>query len=343
MRDEAPNLAVILGKVAAGIVGTSLRARFGRYRRWPSDAVLIDEPLALAEEKTHRLRRIYANASRDIWDGPAVFRAAVEKHGGLQLSREKRIALAHVMGMLMWGELAAWIVSAELAERLEDPDARMAASSQVFDEARHFYILRDYVALLHVPVPPLDPYFATAARTLLSSRDLVLKLLAMQLLAEGTAQSIFQFLCESKIEPVLSEILPFVERDEARHVGLGILHLPDLLAKLPPAECKRIADRVATIGDLFGATQVRFIEHYRTLGVDPRELFRRADRMLHGLALKLGNVPGTNQPYFRSNDPSAPGYEEAVDFILPPPDKDPGLLGRAFFRVVHFGAKVMPS
>ncbi len=336
-------LGWVLTKVAAGVVETGMRSRFGRYRAWPSDAVLIDTPLALAEERTHRLRRIYANASRDIWDGPAVFRDAVQKHGGIQLSRDKRVALAHVMGMLMWGELAAWIVSAELAERLTDPDARMAASSQVFDEARHFYTLRDYVALLHVPVPPLDPYFATAARTLLSSRDLVLKLMAMQLLAEGTAQTIFQFLAESEVEPVLCEILPYIERDEARHVGLGVLHLPELLAGMSPTQCRRVARRVANIGDLFGATQVRFIEHYRTLGLDPRELFRRADRMLHGLAAKLGDVPGTSEPYFRSNDPSHPSYDKALDFILPPPGHDPGRWGRAFHDVVEFGARVMPS
>src|SRR6201999_1242888 len=111
----------------------------------------------------------------------------------------------------------------------EDPDARMAASSQVFDEARHFYILRDYLALLHVPVPPLDPYFATAARSLLASRDLTLKLFAMQILVEGAAQAIFRFLSTQSVEPVLSEILPYIERDEARHVGLGILHLPNML------------------------------------------------------------------------------------------------------------------
>ena len=92
------------------------------------------------------------------------------RHGGIQLSREKRDALAHPISMLMWGELGAWIVAAELAERLEDADARLAASSQVFDEARHFYMLRDYLALLHVPVPKLDPYFAIGARRLLATQ-----------------------------------------------------------------------------------------------------------------------------------------------------------------------------
>src|SRR5262245_4479286 len=149
---------VILVNVISRALRNAFGARVGRFRRWPNEALLLDEPLALAEEKTSKLRRIYANAARDLWDGPALFREAMERHGGIQLDAEKRVALAHPISMLMWGELAAWIVAAELAERLEDPDARLAASSQVFDEARHFYTLRDYLAALHVPSPRLDVY-----------------------------------------------------------------------------------------------------------------------------------------------------------------------------------------
>src|SRR4051812_22732834 len=92
-----------------------LGSRLGAHRAWPSRAVLIDEPLALAEERTSRLRRIYEKCADNVWDGPTVFRDAVAKHGGIQLELEQRRALAHPISMLMWGELAAWIVSAELA------------------------------------------------------------------------------------------------------------------------------------------------------------------------------------------------------------------------------------
>ena len=127
--------AFIVTRVIGRVVRNAFQARVGRFRSWPNEALLIDEPLALAEERTSRLRRIYANAGRDLWDGPSVFREAMHKHGGIQLSPEKRVALAYPIVNLMWGELGAWIVAAELAERLEDPDARMAASSQVFDES----------------------------------------------------------------------------------------------------------------------------------------------------------------------------------------------------------------
>jgi hypothetical protein len=333
----------IASKVISRTVATSLAARFGRYRSWPDDALLLSEPLAMAEERTSRLRRIYANCLRDAWDGPTLFREAMARHGGIQLAPEQRVHLSYPISMLMWGELAAWIVSAELAERLEDPDARMAASSQVFDEARHFYTLRDYLAALHVPVPKLDTYFAIAARRLLMSRDLDLKLFAMQILAEGTAQTIFRFLADAKIEPVLTDLLPFIERDEARHVGLGVLHLPERLAKRSPRECRRLANHVAAIGDLFGATQIRYVAHYRALGAEPRDLFRAADKMLHELSNKLGTIPGTDEPYFRTANPADPNYERNLALVFPPDGKRPGRAARFIHAVVDFGARALPA
>jgi hypothetical protein len=248
-----------------------------------------------------------------------------------------------VLTRLMWGELAAWLVSAELAERLEDPDARMAASSQVFDEARHFYILRDYVALLHVPVPPLDPYFATALRSLLASRDLTLKLFAMQILVEGAAQAIFRFLSTQGVEPVLSEILPYIERDEARHVGLGILHLPNMLAEKSHRECARLAARVRSIGDLLGISIARDTRSLDVLGLDPRELFRSADGLLTSLGERLGPVPGTDQLYFRTDDPSRPEYEKKMTLLFPPAGQKPSIGVQLFFGLLDLGARVLPS
>ena len=333
----------LVAQTVRRVAWSTALARLGRFRAWPPGGLLLEDPVALAEERTNRLRRIYAHAGRDIWDGPEVFRAAVTRRGGIQLAPEKRAALAHPIAMLMWGELGAWIVSAELAERLDDADARMAASSQVFDEARHFYVLRDYLALLHVPAPPLDPYFAIGVRRLLGTRDLTVKLLAMQILAEGTATAIFRFLIDAEIEPVLSELLPYIERDEARHVGLGILHLPSRLAALSPRALRRIGHTTQAIGDLFGLTQVRYAKHYEALGADPRDLYRRADRMLHELSRKLGRIPGTGQPYFRTANPSEPPYEENLAILFPPPGVESNRQAQTVHCLIDFFARWLPA
>jgi hypothetical protein len=335
--------ASIVIHVVSRALCNAVSARFGSFRRWPNEALLLDEPLALAEEKTSKLRRIYANAGRDLWDGPTLFREAMARHGGIQLDPERRAALAHPISMLMWGELAAWIVAAELAERLDDPDAKLAASSQVFDEARHFYTLRDYLAALHVPVPKLDNYFAIAARRLLATRDLTVKLFAMQILAEGTAMVIFRFLADAKIEPVLSDLLPYIERDEARHVGLGVLYLPERLATLSRRQLERVRQTTYGVGDLFGATQLRYAQHYRALGAEPRDLIRSADKMLFELSEKIGPIPGTDLKFFATNPVDSPRYERALDVILPQPGSKPSFYARAARGLVDFGARVLPG
>jgi hypothetical protein len=336
------NRTVSVGSVAR-IVSLSVQARLSPFRGFPDRQLLVSEPLALAEDRTNRLRRIYEKCTANVWDGPTVFREAVARHGGIQLDDAKRPALASIVARLTWGELAAWLVSAELAERLEDPDARLAASSQVFDEARHFYILRDYLALLHVPVPPLDPYFAIALRALLTTRDLRVKLFAMQILVEGVAQAIFRFLSEEAVEPVLADVLGYITRDEARHVGLGVIHLPQTLSRLSPAECRRIGLKVRSIGDLLGVSFVRDVRNFDALGLCSRDLLRQADAALTSLSEKLGVVPGTDQPYFSTDDPSSPAYSKKLALLFPDPGTRRSLAVQLFFGLVDFGAMVLPS
>jgi hypothetical protein len=179
-------------------------------------------------------------------------------------------------------------------------------------------------------------------RRLLATRDLTVKLFAMQLLAEGTAMVIFRFLADARIEPVLTEILPYIERDESRHVGLGVLHLPERLRDLPRKQLLRIRDVTYGIGDLFGATQIRYAPHYRALGADPRDLIRGADKMLHELSEKIGPIPGTDLEFFPTNPTRSPRYEENLDLVLPRPGTEGRLLGRAIRGVIGLGARALP-
>src|SRR5262245_44989566 len=111
--------------------------------------------------------------------------------------------------MILWGELAAWNVSADLALELEDIEAKMAATGQTFDEARHFYTMRDYLLELGVDIPSLDGYTQAVLRELLSTKDVVRKLLGMQLLVENVAVNLFRTVASAKVEPVLSGLLPY--------------------------------------------------------------------------------------------------------------------------------------
>ncbi|MBA3456745.1 MAG: hypothetical protein H0T42_26890 [Deltaproteobacteria bacterium] len=70
--------------------------------------------------------------------------------------------------------------------------------------------------------------------------NLLYKVVGMQLLVESTAVVRFRTIAEAKLEPVLTDLLYYFERDEARHVGLGVLTLPEVRAGCPkqrPRDC----------------------------------------------------------------------------------------------------------
>jgi hypothetical protein len=192
--------------------------------------------VGLAQARTDTIARIYHKGHEQAWDGRAVLDELIAKHGGIRFPADKGDAFATVASVLLWGELAAWSISADLAVKLEDTPAKMAASSQVFDEARHFYVLRDYLWRAGLPVKKLGGWSRRLLVELLETESLLYKVVGMQLLVESTAVVMFRKIAEARIEPVLSELLYYFERDEARHVGLGVLTLPDVLEGLSDRE-----------------------------------------------------------------------------------------------------------
>jgi hypothetical protein len=206
------------------------RAQFPPYEH--GDPTLV----GLAEAQTDTVARIYHKGHEQAWDGRAVLDELIAKHDGIRFPEGKRDAFAAVAAVLLWGELAAWSISADLAVKLEDTPAKMAASSQVFDEARHFYVLRDYLWRAGVPVRKLGGWSRRLLVELLETENLLYKVVGMQLLVEATAIVMFRGIAEARIEPVLTDLLYYFERDEARHVGLGVLALPEVLEGLSDRE-----------------------------------------------------------------------------------------------------------
>jgi hypothetical protein len=246
---------------------------------------LLDGWALRAADKTHRLERLYHQTQSRSWDPRAVLDELVAKHGGIHLPDDKREAIGHVFSVILWGELAAWNIAADLARSLPDVDAKMAATGQVFDEARHFTVLRDYFERARITMPPLNPFGRRVLVRILETESVLEKLYGMQLLVENLALAIFKRVAESRIEPVLSDLLEYVERDEARHVALGVMYLPKLLARATPLER---AHNWAFNMELFlltiGGGEL-LDPHFAALGIDHRELGATAQR-LHEQVLK---------------------------------------------------------
>jgi rubrerythrin len=225
-----------------------------------------------AEDRMQRLERLYHKGQDLVWDGRAVLAELIAKHGKPRLPAHARESALKLLSVLLWGELAAWAISADLAERIEDVEAKMAATSQAHDEARHFYVFRDYLRELGEPVPRLGGIGRQLLVGILESDSLVHKLIGMQLLVESNALTIFKGLRHANIDPVLSELLPYYERDEARHVGLGVMYLPRLLEGLSRVEAARVsAFQLRCVGMLISAG-LPMRRDLEALGIDPRKL-----------------------------------------------------------------------
>jgi hypothetical protein len=273
--------------------------------------------------RAKRLESIYHVGQARIWDGRQVLSELLAKHGKPSLGDRERRALSRIFSIIMWGELAAWKISAQLADALEPLEAKLAASSQVHDEARHFYVMHDYLEALDHKPPPLDFWSRRIVELTLKTDDLTKKLLGMQLTIEVIALTLFQHVRELRVEPVLADLLVYYERDEARHVGLGTQLVPQLMAE------KSLSGKISVALfqlDILAASvfSLKAMEpDLVAIGVDPREIlaigFRKqmeihdimraefpawpedppVNRMFHGLCDTLFPAEGNDVPLHR--------------------------------------------
>ncbi len=225
-----------------------------------------------------KCERIYHKAQEIAWDGKTILPMLMEKHGGINLEPEKAEAVKRIFAIILWGEMAAWKISAQLADRLEPLEAKMAATSQAFDEARHFYVMYDYLQHLDYMPERMDRAPQALLDLTLETKSTVHKLLGMQLMIEPLALTIFQTVRECNVEPVLTELLTYYERDEARHVGLGMQYLPSLMKGMNRRELSRMLTFQCRL--LFWALMENKLleKDLKTLGVDTRDVLERGRR-----------------------------------------------------------------
>lgn len=220
-----------------------------------------------------RMESIYHRGQDLIWDGKDILKELVAKHGKPQIPAHQVPALRKVLGQVMWGELAAWKIALQLADELEPLEARLAATSQAHDEARHFYVFRDYLELATGSVPKeVSPATERLLALALHSNSMPKKILAMQLQIEATALTIFHAFRESKLCPVLSDLLIYFEKDEARHVGLGVQMLPGMIRRMSVPERIGFTGHSIKVGLSSVLSMASVDKDLIALGIDPRRM-----------------------------------------------------------------------
>lgn len=231
------------------------------------------ERSAQEAKRFDKMENIYHRGQALAWDGRELLDELVKKHGGVKIAPHQVEAIRAVYGPILWGELAAWKIAAQLAEKIVPLEAKMAATSQAHDEARHFYVMHDWLKLAVGDVPrKINRPTEEMLGAVLNTPSLAKKVVGMQLQIETTALTIFQASREAGFCPVLKDLLIYFEKDEARHVGLGTQYLPTLVKTMSTAE------RLDFMGFqfkviLWSMGGLRAMEpHLRTLGIDPRRV-----------------------------------------------------------------------
>ena len=213
----------------------------------------------------------------------------------------------------------------------------MAATSQAHDEARHFYVMHDYLDLAVGGAPRgMPPASERLLDAVLSTDDLACKLLGMQLQVETTALTLFQATREAGVCPVLGEILPYYEKDEARHVGLGVQVLPILMRRMRRMDRARFTAFALRVTFWLLASNRSMEAPLRVLGIEPRRLLElaKSKQMLVWNELWQAVPKGRGDVGHLVSR----GMEAIANATWPPPGED-DLRGRsrAFLRGLHQG------
>jgi hypothetical protein len=239
---------------------------------------MFDKELVGREAKAAaKLENIYHKGQSRAWNGKEVLEGLLHKHGGINLPIEKAESIKRIFSVILWGEMAAWKTSADLALRIEPLEAKLAATSQTHDEARHFYVMHDYLNELGYEPDHLTKSVSATLEEVIATKSLAKKLLGMQLMVEPVAITIFRLVRESEIEPVLCELLLLYERDEARHIALGVQYLPTLIEEMSYYQMLSLIlwQIKIMLMEVDGLKELE--DDFRSLGFEPDDVFNLAE------------------------------------------------------------------
>ncbi len=234
-----------------------------------------------------KAKRDQWNASRDIkWDTPepsdgrVLADELVDIHGSPmweRLSEKDRVELnrrvtAWRLSVLVYGEQGALLACSQLVETVAGTDAKFFQATQVVDEARHNEVLERYIQHrlggLHYPMPENERFLFDA---ILTDSRWYIKTIALQLVAETQAVSMFRMMQECAVDPLLGEICGRILQDESRHMGFGMLALPAIVRDAAERERHEMEDFTCTALEKV-LTGFFPAEAYRDIGFSPAQI-----------------------------------------------------------------------
>ena len=210
------------------------------------------------EPEAPDLRRLYENAKRDQWnvttdidwdqpvdlEGGFVADGLIDIHGTKfwdKLNKKEkgemnRLFSAWRLSQLYHGEHGAVLVCGQLANVLPTADAKYFMATQVMDEARHTEFFQRYLGERVGKVYDQAPAGKELFDFILSDPRWYIKTIGLQLVGETFAVALFKMLSETAQDELLRYGCKMILRDEARHMGFGMLSLPQQVREMDAQE-----------------------------------------------------------------------------------------------------------
>ena len=175
------------------------------------------------------------------------------------------------LSQFLHGEQGALICTAKIVETVPWYDAKLYASTQVVDEARHVEVFARYLDEKMGGMYPVNAHLKMLLDDIIKDSRWDMTYLGMQIMIEGLALAAFGYLHELTGEPLLKKLLRYVMSDEARHVALGVLSLKEAYEDMTDSEIK---DRQEFAFEASIRMRDRFLQQevWERMGVKPRDV-----------------------------------------------------------------------
>jgi len=205
-----------------------------------------------------RLRALYDKAKHEQWDGQTTLDWSIQvdperenfpdmqvpiygtplwnKLDARNIRELRHHQLSWTLSQFLHGEQGALLATAQIVNTVPWIDAKLYASTQVVDEARHVEVYERYLREKVEKHYPINGSLHTLLDQILSDSRWDMKYLGMQILVEGLALAAFKFIHSFTSEPLIRDLTHHVMRDEARHVAFGVLSLSGYYATLTERE-----------------------------------------------------------------------------------------------------------
>ena len=176
-----------------------------------------------------------------------------------------------LLSQFLHGEQGALLCTAKIVETVPWYDAKLYASTQVMDEARHVEVFARYLDEKLSGHYPINAHLRMLLDDIVNDSRWDMTYLGMQIMVEGLALAAFGFQQQMTTEPLLKKLLRYVMSDEARHVAFGVLSLKEVYDEMSDAEMR---DRQEFAFEAAIRMRDRFLsqEVWDRMGINPRDI-----------------------------------------------------------------------